>query len=580
MKGDWSLDSMYKGYDDPKFAAELKRLEELKGELEDAVKEMPNRSEKENLRVLIPLLEEKFILVSMLSAYCEFRRSVNTSDGDAASHGGRIALLAGSLAGAEAAAMKYIGGVEDTAEYPHYAYFFRAAKEEKQHLLSEEAEETAAKYDISGGKAWSELQGYMTSTVTEEVRGEQLNLATIRNLAYDPDKDIRKEAYDAEMACYGKIKDTVAYSINSIKLQSISECALRGFESPLDKSLYHSRMKKSTLDALLGAVREYLPMFHEYLAAKGRALGYENGLPWWEMFAPMGKEGKRYTAEEARALLVDILGRFDPEMGKTIDRAFEEKWIDLYPHAGKVGGAYCEAVQANGEFRVMTNFGGLLGDVSTIAHELGHGYHEMQVNGNPPLNRLYSMPVAETASTFNENLLMNYAVENAADDEELLALVEGRLSDTTQIICDIYSRFLFEKAVCDRRSESFMFADELCALMKDAQKQAYGKGLDEDTLNQYMWVCKPHYYSADLSFYNYPYSFGGLFARGLYEMYLEQGEAFLPKYKEMLKNTPMTTVEEAARICGADVEDINFWKRSLEAYRSDVELFKKLTDRR
>ena len=241
-----------------------------------------------------------------------------------------------------------------------------------------------------------------------------------------------------------------------------------------------------------------------------------------------------------------------------------------------MGGAYCEPTFGAGQFRILTNFGGMFGDVITLAHELGHGFHEMLVKDNGVLNRDYSMPVAETASTFNENLLVSYAIDHAESDDEKLMLIENRLQDAAQIICDIYSRFLFEKEVCDRRGESFMLPDELCDIMLTAQKKAYGTGLDQSTLNPYMWACKSHYYSSSLGFYNYPYAFGGLLARGLYEMYLKEGTEFLPKYKAMLRETPALSVEDSAKICGIDVSCRDFWRGSLEAFKKDIELFRRL----
>ena len=263
-------------------------------------------------------------------------------------------------------------------------------------------------------------------------------------------------------------------------------------------------------------------------------------------------------------------------MAEITDRAFEENWIDFFPREGKVGGAFCAGVENAKQFRILTNFDGSFSDVVTLAHELGHGYHDFMTYDNRPLNLNYSMPVAETASTFNENLVTNYAIRNAASDEEKLALIEGQLSDVTQIICDIYSRFLFESKVVENRSSQFMFADELCQIMLDAQKEAYGDGLDPECLHPYMWVCKGHYYSAHLGFYNFPYAFGGLFARGLYAKYEKEGASFLEKYNYMLKETPVRSVEDVAKICDIDLTDKEFWLMSLHSYDEAIAEFKRL----
>ena len=360
-----------------------------------------------------------------------------------------------------------------------------------------------AKMQLSGGNAWSDLHGYITSTVPVSYRGKTINLSTVRNLAYDPDPQVRKDAYEAEIACYDRIKDSVAYALNSIKLETISDCQLRGYASPLERTLKHSDMKQETLDAMLGAMDEYLPKFWQYLKAKGKALGHENGLPWYDLFAPMGASSTKFTAEDSREYLVNLFAEFDSQLSNMVAEAYDNAWIDFYPRDGKAGGAFCAGVECLGESRILTNFDGMFTDVVTLAHELGHAFHNLCIKDHRPLNHDYSMPLAETASTFNECIVMASAIEKAADRQEKLALIESQLQDATQIICDIYSRYLFETSVFENRPNEFMSADRMCELMLTAQKTAYGDGLDNDCLHPYMWLCKSHYYSGGLSFYNF-----------------------------------------------------------------------------
>ena len=259
-----------------------------------------------------------------------------------------------------------------------------------------------------------------------------------------------------------------------------------------------------------------------------------------------------------------------------VERAFNESWIDFYPHEGKVGGAFCLGLPSYGQSRVLTNFDGSFSDVVTLAHELGHAFHNLNIESHRPLNRDYSMPVAETASTFNEHVIMDAAIKNAADPQEKLALIEGQLMDTTQIICDIYSRYYFETQVFANREESFMFPDTLCEMMLKAQDEAYGDGLNREFRHPYMWLCKSHYYSSGTSFYNFPYAFGGLFARGLYTKYVNEGASFISKYKELLKATTVNSVEDTAKIAGIDLTDKEFWRMSLRSYEERVDEFERL----
>jgi oligoendopeptidase F len=285
----------------------------------------------------------------------------------------------------------------------------------------------------------------------------------------------------------------------------------------------------------------------------------------------MGKSSTKFTIETAKDYLVQQFSGFDQELTDMVARAFDEEWIDFYPRDGKAGGAFCAGVEAIGQSRILTNFDGMFGDVVTLAHELGHAFHNQCIRDHRPLNHDYSMPVAETASTFNECVVMAAAIENAQDKNEKLALIESQLQDATQIICDIYSRFRFEAMVFANREEQFMNADALCGFMTEAQKQSYGDGLDHSCMHPYMWVCKGHYYGP--TFYNFPYAFGGLFARGLYAQYLAEGEAFVPKYKKLLYTTTIATVEDTAKVADIDLTDKNFWRAALQTIADQIDLF-------
>ena len=490
MRDTWSLDVLYTGFDDKCWSEDLKKLDDCVEKFQAFAAKLSDENEKETIKEGLKLLEELEGLFAQMMIFCELRGAADTRDKDSMSYEGVLSQKRNRTRAAETKFAEYVAtrknleqDIKEDAFLTSYAYLLRSMAEDNRHLLSGDVEEALAKMDISGGAAWSSLQGYLTSSVEADLDGKKLTLSEVRNLAYSPSKEERKAAYEAELACYDKIKDSVAYALNSIKMQDISECELRGFASPLAKTLYYARMKEETLNALLEAMTEYMPQFWRYLRLKAEKLGYADGLPWYELFAPLGKSTKCYTTEEARDYLITVFSSFSPDMAEMMKRAFAEDWIDFYPRNGKVGGAFCEALNSKKEFRVLTNFSGSFSDLVTLAHELGHGYHDFMVHDNEPLNMEYSMPVAETASTFNENVITGYAIDHTGDEEEKLALIESQLSDTAQIMCDIYSRFLFESEVVERRRDSFLFADELNEIMLDAQKKAYGNGLDENCLH-------------------------------------------------------------------------------------------------
>ena len=583
MNKTWNLDPIYKGFDDPAFDADMQAL---KGKVEEIVAfaaQLPALSAQEGLTRGIALQEQFIDLVSKLAGYASLRQSANTRDPEAGSKMGQVMQLYSGVAAPLAAWNDWVSKLPNLQELvvndenlQDYAFLFKNLAESSQYLLPGRGEEIMAKMGLSGGSAWSDLQQYLTSTVPVSYNGGTTNLSSIRNLAYDGDGAVRKAAYEAELQCYERIRDSVAFALNSIKLETISDCQLRGYASPLERTLKHSNMEQATLDAMLGAMDEYLPKFWQYLKAKAKAMGHENGLPWYDLFAPMGTSPTKFTAEDSREYLVNLFAEFDSELAQMVAEAFDNAWIDFYPRDGKAGGAFCAGVECLGESRILTNFDGMFGDVVTLAHELGHAFHNLCIKNHRPLNHDYSMPLAETASTFNECVVMASAIGKAADKAEKIALIESQLQDATQIICDIYSRVRFEKMVFENREQMFMDADQLCQFMLEAQKQSYGDGLDHDCLHPYMWVCKGHYYGP--TFYNFPYAFGGLFARGLYAQYEKEGAAFVPKYKKLLYTTPIATAEDTAKVAGIDLSDKNFWRSALQMIADQIDLFCQLVE--
>ncbi len=578
--GTWDLSILYDGFDTPEYRADLQKLGELAPELAALAGRVGELAPADLVTEYIRLNEALSELTEKLAIYASLRSSANTRDSEANSMLGRIMALTSTLSAPSAVIEKAISEIDDleglvdsTPALAEYKYLVMNIKRDSRYLLSDKEENVLARMSISGASAWSDLQSALTSGVKATLGDEELTLSMVRNLAYFPDPVLRKQAYEAELACYDSIKEAVAFALNSIKLQVLTECDLRGYESPLAKSLYQSRMKRETLDALLGAMVEYLPAFHKYLRAKAHALGHEGGLPWYDLFAPMGKIESEFTVDTARDYLLGIFGKFDGELHDMVKCAFDNRWIDFYPREGKVGGAFDCGVPSAKQSRVLTNFDGSFSDVVTLAHELGHSFHDRQVFCHSILNQGYSMPVAETASTFNEVLVMETAIAAATDREEKLALIESQLMDACQIICDIYSRFIFERSVFENRPTEFLDPDRMCELMLAAQRTAYGDGLDGEVLHPYMWLCKGHYYSGGLSYYNYPYAFGGLFARGLYAKYREEGDAFVDTYKAMLRATSVTDVEECALVAGIDLTSKDFWRAGLRSIAERIDEF-------
>lgn len=584
MKTNWDLTVFYKDFDDPEFKNDLARLPKEIDAFTAAIA-APAEDEVRKLVSLVHQEEALSCLFERLSMMVELNFAVdaNNKPANAALAPLMRANMDSSLAAN--AFSRYLASLDNLDaiidaddELKARAFALREAAENAKHQLPEALEKPVLKMQLSGGEAFSHLRDKLDATLLVDYDGKQIPLSAVRALAYDGDADTRRRAYEAELASYKKIELPMSFCLNNIKAEGETMAALKGYKGVLDMALAHSRMDEKTLEAMWTAIREALPEVREYFKAKGRLLGHENGLPFYDLFAPVGQSTRTYTVEEARALLLDLFGKFCPEMGEMMRTAFDEGWIDMFPREGKSGGAFCSGYYAKNISRVMTNFAGSASDVSTLAHELGHAFNNRMLHHKPIMMTETPMPLAETASTFNETLLISQLLKTATPEEEL-TLLDSCLTEQTQTMVDIYSRFLFEQKVVAAQADHALDVDELKETMLWAQEQSYGDGLDPEYRHPYMWACKSHYYSTGVHFYNFPYAFGGLFARGLYARYEKEGEAFVPVYCDLLSRFGSDTIANVTASVGIDVTTPDFWREAVESVLVQVRRFVELADK-
>jgi pepF/M3 family oligoendopeptidase len=462
-----------------------------------------------------------------------------------------------------------------------HAFALRKAKTSATRLMSPAEEALYAELNLTGGAAWGKLHGNLTSqlTVPIEIDGEMRDtpMSVVRTLAFEADREVRRRAYEAELTGWERVSVPLAAALNSIKGQVNVVTARRGWTTPLDAALFDAHIDQSTLDAMLGAAREYFPVFRRYLKVKAHALGLQR-LTWYDLFAPMGEGTKAWSYEEAGRFIVAQFGTFTSRLSAFAARAFGENWIDAEPRPGKQDGAYCMWVQKD-ESRVFANYKPAFGGMSTLAHELGHGYHNSLLASRTMLQRDTPMTLAETASIFCETIVRNAALAEAERDNDTrsqVEILEASLQGSCQVVVDITSRFLLEQGVFEKRRERELSVDELNTLMLDAQRQTYGDGLDPDALHPFMWAMKPHYYSAGRSYYNFSYMFGLLFGLGLYARYQQEGGDFTVRYDDLLASTGLDDAATLAQRFGIDIRAGAFWRASLDLIRADVERFEAL----
>ena len=589
MDLNWSLKELYESFSGEAFQGDLTKLDTYIKEMNKLATEMTENHEDEQkkLEAYIALAEKISLTFEKLGVFSELTVSVNSKDEEGNKYADIIDQKQSDLAEAETKISKWISEIKDiNAIIDHstflqsFRFFLQEIVEHSKHLLREKEEVLLAKMKNTGSTAWVNYKNLLISNhkVEIEVEGkkEELPLTVVLNMAYEKNADLRKKAYLAEIDSYKKIEDGIAAALNGIKGEVITVSKMRGYESPLAMTLEDSRMSKATLDAMLSAMKESLPTFRKYLRRKAEMLGYNNGLPFYELYAPVIEKEMKYSYEQGKAFVEKQFRSFDNSLGDYAKKAMEHKWIDVLPKEGKVGGAFCCAVHSIGESRILLNYGDNLGDTITMAHELGHGFHGECLKEESILNTNYPMPLAETASTFCETIVKKAAIKEGSK-EEAFAILETEISDSTQVIVDIYSRYLFETNVFKEREDSPLTVKRIKELMVEAQKEAYGDGLDQEYLHPYMWTWKSHYYYADANFYNFPYAFGLLFAKGLYAEYLKRGASFVEDYKKLLAVTGKLKIEDVTRTINIDVTDAAFWKNSLAIIEEDINEFMKLS---
>ncbi len=455
----------------------------------------------------------------------------------------------------------------------------RRLAERSAHQMNEAEEGLYAELQTTGSSAWYRLHQDVTSQLAADVefpdgRIERLPMPAVRGLATSADPAIREAGYRAELAAWPTIATPIAAALNAIKGEANAVNRRRHWSSPLDASLYANSVSRATFDAMHTAVVDALPDFRRWLRTKARVHGYEGGLRWADLMAPIPQVAGEISWDDGIAWVRRAFATYGDDLAGLVDRALDERWIDAGPRDGKVGGAFCMQF-VDDRSLVLLNWSGSIDSAQTTAHELGHAFHNTTLAGRTPLQKRVPMALAETASIFCETLAVEAGLDRL-DGMERLALLDVDLVGSSQVVVDIHSRFLFETELFARRQRGTLGATELNELMLQAQLDAYGDGVDPDTRHPYMWILKPHYYGSH--FYNWPYTYGLLFGLGLFSRFREDPNRFRATYVDALSRAGIDSAEELGAMFGLDVTDPAFWTASLDVCRDRIAQYESLAD--
>jgi oligoendopeptidase F len=464
----------------------------------------------------------------------------------------------------------------------HAGYFLRRQREEAARRMPTALEELAADLEVTGLAAWSRLYGRLSGKLEFEleVPGEparRVPVAQARSLQGDARPEVRRAALRGSNAAWASHGEILAACLNAIAGTRLALYERRGIGDFLEPALFEAGITRRTLDALLEAVLARRELPRCYLRRKAAALGVPR-LGFQDLEAPLPlAPGGRLSFDEGRGQVLGAFAARYPALEVLAARAFEGRWIDWSPRPGKRPGGFCSTSPWLGESRIFLNYGGAAGDVSTLAHELGHAFHGWLLRDARSFARRYPMTLAETASTFAEQLLNDAALEApGADRATRLDVLDRRLRDGAAFLLNLPMRFAFERRVYEERAEGELSAARLCELMAGAQREWYGDALDPEGLDPWFWASKLHFYIAGTTFYNFPYTFGFLFSIGLFARAKHEGPAFLPRYEELLRKAGSDTAPEVARRClGVDLEAPDFWHASIDAVEADFARFER-----
>ncbi len=508
-------------------------------------------------------------------SFVECLAAADTGDAVATALGGRLDAVEARLKAIEVEIDRRLLALSDEAwrrllgqeELAPVAFFLNRQRAMARHKMDPRRETLAETLAVDGYHAWGrmydKLAGSLRASVSEDDGQVELSMGQLVHRLEDADGAVRAAALRHLEEAWRGVQDLAAMALNSQAGFRQSLYAGRGWQSILWEPLHLNRLQPDTLQAMWSAIAARSAALLPYLEAKARLLKIDR-MRWADLVAPAAKSERRLAYADAADYIVQRFAAFGGELGDFARHAFSRHWIEVEDRPGKAAGGFCTDLPLSKQTRIFMTYGGTFGGASTLAHELGHAYHAWLLRERPYFATHYPMALAETASTFCETLIMDAALD-AADGEQKLALLGNIGDEAVMMLMNLRSRFLFETAFFERRAGGPLTADELSALMVEAQREAYCGGLAEDGYHPLFWASKLHFYLTSMPFYNFPYVFGYLFSNGLSALARREGPAFAEAYARLLQDTGSMTCEELAkRHLGEDLTGAAFWERAVD----------------
>ena len=474
----------------------------------------------------------------------------------------------------------FINKLVQDPELAEIDFLIRHARKQKDQLLSVEEEQLVTALATNGLHTWGNLYTELAGTLKCEINGESMGLAKAANLLSHPDSSTRQAAWEGIREAWSAYQAPVAAGLSAINGWRLEETRKRSHKRELhylDKSCHQSRISRETLDALIDTTYQHREIGHRALNAMAKVLGQDQMNPWDVMAPPpVAGKGEEISFDDAIALIAKAFNHLTPEMGDFAIMMAEKGWIDGKPTPNRSTGAYCTKFSDPKEPRIFLTYEGTMTNVLTLAHELGHAWHNWVMRDLSSMQSRYPMTLAETASIFAETLVRDALTQQATTPQQQLEIAWQDAQEAAIMLLNIPARFEFEKRLVEARKVGALRPTQLCTLMNESWEKWF-----ETSLSQYddlFWASKLHFSISSLGFYNYPYLFGYLFSLGIYAQQNNYGDQFNPRYTDLLRDTGIMTAEDVVqKHLKKDLSQPKFWEDSLSIVEASVAHFEKLT---
>ncbi|MBE8566339.1 M3 family oligoendopeptidase [Vibrio sp. OPT20] len=590
----WDLSIAYRDLDDAKIEQDIELIQQC---IELLYLHVEKRHIILAMQNAIQTSEAAGTLLSTINTFANCHASVDATHTEAKALLGRVAKLNSEMSQAFSpyedtlihAEPEFIDAVleHESADVAGQRFAIESSRKLSSSRLSVAEEQLLAAMKVDGRDGWGRLYDNLTGSLKLSLKldgeDEALGFSQAASLLYGSEFDKQEPAWRAVQGAMKTHQESFASILNALAGWRLTENKKRSKISDvhfLDPSLHGSRIVPETLDTMMSVAKANRAVGQKAGLLMARVHGLDEMKPWNHLAAmpPLGdSESKVYPFDEAIEVIKTAFAEVNPEMADFVALMVENSWIDAAPAANKRLGAYCTKFAATRTPLVFMTWSGSRSDLMTLAHELGHAFHNWVMKDMPLCQTRYPMTLAETASIFAENIVRDHLLKQAQTRNEKLEMLWEELSSSLALMVNIPVRFEFEKAFYEQREKGELTAQQLCDLMETTWKEWYGAAMTE--ADPYFWASKLHFSISQVSFYNYPYLFGYLFSKGVYAQRDAKGEQFYGDYVSLLRDTGSMMAEEVVqKHLGMDLTQADFWQQSIDMVKVQIDEFERLLD--